>query len=278
MKYRLKFKILISLLSFIVVFGGILYKSGTSVSAEPLYRDSPKEIIIQMFNTGGIMSDIMEKTRVPDFTLYGDGRLIYTRLDEVQNVQLMETKVTPEYIRFLIGLFEKENFFQLNENYLNVTIPDLHTTHFVVNLNQRKKKVSVYGLTLAAQQGMIPRNITALHRRLSEFMPESEEKEYVPTKISLFVHEVSRESIGRDMKIEPWKVRGIDLRKYAPQEKSLVIQYKDTVLEGDDMKNVVNFLKGKTLYENRAGFLQTFFQNHRAFFKVAYRPHMPYEQ
>lgn len=265
------------ILAAIILLGPLFLCPFSKAQAEELsYKDSPRDIVVQMFSTGGIASDIMDKTRVPDFTLYGDGKLIFTRLDSNELVKLYEAKVSPDFIKFLLEYIEKSGFHKMNENYLNLTVQDLPTTYITVNLKNRSKTISVYGLTLAAEQNMIPRGLLNIYRKLSEFQDENE-KEYEPKKISLFVYEASKSSIPQDMKIIPWKAKGIDLRKYVNEENSLIIRYKQSVLEGDLMKNAINFLKGKTLYENRAGFLQSFFSNHRHYYKVAYRPHLPYE-
>jgi len=249
-----------------------------SSSAQELpYNDTRENIIIQMSTTGGISSDIMEKTMVPDFTLYGNGRVLFTRTDEKGNYKLFDATVKPEYIIFLLRYFEEEGFFELNENYLNLTVKDLPTTIIAVNLKDKSQTIKIYGFKMAALQRMIPKKLVKIRRKILEFKSD-DEKEYKPRKISLFIHEVSRASISKEMKIKKWKVKGIDLRKYASEGKSLIIRYKQSVLTGDNMKNTLNFLRGKTLYENRAGFLRTFYKNHGRYYKVAYRPHLPYER
>jgi len=263
------------ILVFFITFCLFIYGEPVSTKCEVLpYKDSPRDVVIQMFTKEAITSDIYYKTKVPDFTLYGNGTVIYTRYLPNQTCQLMEAKVSRQYIKFLLDFIEEEGFFDINDNYLNLTIKDLPTTYITVNLREKKRTITIYGFTLASKQRMLPKGLINIHRKLSEFKRE-DEKEFEPRKISLYVHEVK--TIPRDSKIVKWKVRGIDLRKYINKGESLIIHYKQTVLTGDDKKNVVNFLKGKTLYENRHGFTETYFKNHRRYFKVAYRPHLPYE-
>ncbi len=266
----------LTLLLFILIFLPLLLGPTLASDEEMLYRKTSRTVVIQLSSTGGGLAEIVDKTMVPDFTLYGDGRLIFKKVDELGNSCLMETKVTPEYIEFLINFIEKEGFFDMNENFLNVSVQDLPTTEFTVNLRKTSKTIKVYGFEVASHQGQLPRGLMNIYRKLTEYTSE-DEKPYVPAKISLFVREVPGNAIPEDMKTEAWKAKGIDLRKYITEENTLVIKYKESVLEGDLCKDALGFLGGKTLYENRAGFFKTFFKNHKRYFMVAYRPHLPFE-
>ena len=266
----------LTLLLFILIFLPLLLGPTLASDEEMLYKKTARTIVIQLSTSGGGLAEIVDKTMVPDFTLYGDGKLIFKKVDELGNLCLLETKVTPEFTEFLINYIEKEGFFDMNENFLNVNVKDLPTTTFTVNLRKTSKVIKVYGYEVASHQGQLPRGLMNIYRKLTEYTSE-DEKPFVPAKISLFVREVPGKAIPDDMKTEGWKAKGIDLRKYITEESSLIIKYKETVLEGDLCKNTVDFLAGKTLYENRAGFFKTFFKNHKRYFMVAYRPHLPFE-
>ena len=266
----------LTLLLFILVFLPLLLGPTLASDKEVVYKTSQRNIVIQLSESGGGMSDIVNRTKVPEFTLYGDGKVVFSRVDEKGNIKLMEAMVTPEYINFLITYIEKEGFYDMNENYLNVNMKDLPTTQITVNLKDKKKTIKVYGFEIASHQGLIPRGLKNIYRKLTEFQNENE-KDYDPKKISMFVREFPKNGIPEESQIDKWKVKGIDLRKYVKEEKSLIIKYKETVLEGDLKKNALGYLKGKTLYENRAGFFKTFFKNHGRYYKVAYRPHLPFE-
>lgn len=266
----------LTLLLFILIFLPLLLGPTLASDDEMLYKKTARTVVIQLSSTGGGLAEIVDKTMVPDFTLYGDGRLIFKKVDQLGNLYLMETKVAPEYIEFLINYIEKEGFFDMNENFLNVSVQDLPTTEFIVNLRKNSKTIKVYGYEVASHQGQLPRGLMNIYRKLTEYTSE-DEKPYVPAKISLFVREVPGNAIPEDMKTEAWKAKGIDLRKYITEESSIIIKYKETVLEGDLCKDALGFLSGKTLYENRAGFFKTFFKNHKRYFMVAYRPHLPFE-
>ncbi|MCD4783895.1 MAG: hypothetical protein K8T10_08735 [Candidatus Eremiobacteraeota bacterium] len=273
----MKFKLSKTILILLIAFCLFVFVKSVSVNSEILpYRDSPRDVVIQMFTKEAIASDIYNKTKTPDFTLYGNGKVIYTRYLPDQTCQLMEAKMSPKYIEFLLNFFEQEGFFDMNDNYLNLTIKDLPTTYITVNLRDKKRTITVYGLTLALKQRMLPKGLVNIHRKLNEFARE-DEKEYIPKKISLYVHGVTPGMMPKDSIIVKWKVKKIDLRKYINKKDSLIIRYKQTILTGDDKKNIMNFLGRKTLYKNRYGFMDTFFKNHKRYFKVAYRPHLPYE-
>jgi hypothetical protein len=243
----------------------------------PVYKDSPRDIVIQMFTSGGYAPDIVEKTRVPDFTLYGDGRVIFSRSTDPQNYKLYESKLTPEKMMNIINLFEQEGFFDMNDNYLNVTVKDLPSAYITLNLRDKTRTIKIYALNIATQQRLIPRGLINLTRRLTEFSTE-DEKEYEPEKITLFVQELPKSQYSKDMKKIKWKVKGVDLSKLAPEGESLMNRYRETVLSGDERKHTLNLLKGHTLFDNQVAFHQTVFESGRRYFKVAYRPQLPYEQ
>lgn len=243
----------------------------------PVYKDSPRDIVIQMLTAGGYAPEIVEKTRVPDFTLYGDGRVIYSRSTDPTNYKLYEAKLTPEKMTALINIFEQEGFFDMNDNYLNVNVKDLPSAYVTINLREKNRTIKIYGLNIAIQQRLIPRGLINITRRLSEFSVEGE-KEYEPEKISLFVQEFPKDQYSKEMRKIKWKVKGVELAKLAPEGASLLARYRETVLSGDERKHTLNLLKGKTLFDNQVGFSQTVFENARRYFRVAYRPHLPYEQ
>ncbi|MCE1245764.1 MAG: hypothetical protein LWY06_03875 [Firmicutes bacterium] len=243
----------------------------------PVYKDSPRDIVIQMFTAGGYAPEIVEKTRVPDFTLYGDGRVIYSRSTDPTNYKLYEAKLTPERMNALINLFEQEGFFDMNDNYLNVNVKDLPSAYVTLNLREKNRTIKIYGLIIATQQRLIPRGLINITRRLGEFTADGE-KEFEPEKISIFVQELPKDQYSKEMKKVKWKVKGVELAKLAPEGASLLARYKETVLSGDERKHALDLLRGKTLFDNQVGFHQTVFENARRYFKVAYRPHLPYEQ
>jgi hypothetical protein len=250
--------------------------TGNCFAEGVVYPDSPRDVVIQMKTTSGGDSPLAGLIAIPELTLYGDGRVIYVKTDENRNRSIWEARVEPKFIGLLLDFIDKQGFYDLNENYLNLTIKDLDTTEITVRTNSGTKTIKVYGIVLASGQGMIPRGLQNIYRRLSNFSRE-DEKEYAPSKISLFVYEYQG-NLPPKAKVEKWRVGKMDLREYVVKEKSLLIQYKETVLEGDLKNDVLKHLKGKTLYENAEGFAETFFVHKKVVFKVAYRPHLPYEQ
>ncbi len=244
-------------------------------TARSRYSDSPREIIIQMKTSRGVASQIYRQVQVPDFTLYGDGRVVFSRTDHLENQFLYEAKLDGDYINFLLDYLESEGFWDMNENYLNLTVEGLDTTTISVRTREKQKSIRVYGLLLAARQRMIPSGLANIYRQLTEFNREDEVR-YNPDKITLLVYRYDGE-IPQDANRINWKVSGIKLADYAHQEKSLMVRYKETVITGEEKDKILGFILDKTLYGNRAGFFANFFHNHRQLFKVAYRPHLPYE-
>jgi hypothetical protein len=262
-----------SVLIIAILLAAICFSSATA--QEKRYPDSPRDVIIQLKTTGGDPSEIFSQTHVADFTLYGDGRVIYSRTDENQNQKLLEAKLDEKTINFLLDYVQSEGFFDLNENYLNLTVKDLETTTIRVRTSSKSKTVQVYGLLLATRQKMIPPEIFRIYRRFTQYQHDGE-FDYLPQKISLIVSEF-KNPIPKEAKVKKWKVQGIDLRDYSGADDSLTISYKETVFEDKDKDEILKTLKTDTLYGNRAGYFQTFYVAHKKAYKVAFRPHLPYE-
>jgi hypothetical protein len=240
------------------------------------FSDSPREVIIQVFTHSGVSPELLDRVAVPDFTLYGDGRVIFSRLDASKNKILLEARLDEGGINLLLDHIQSQGFWDLNENYMNLTVKDLDTTVIAVNTKEKSKQVRIYGLLLAARQKMLPQGLFALHARLSAYQAEGE-KEYVPEKISLLVSEYSG-AVPKEAKVQKWKVAGIDLEKCVDKEKTFIVKYRETVLEGKQREDVIKRIGRETLFSNQAGFYQTYYVSRKKIFKVAYRPHLPYEQ
>jgi hypothetical protein len=242
---------------------------------EITYSQHPRDIIIQMQTNREAGFDIMRLTAVPEFTLYGDGRVIFADTDEDGNVQLLETRLSPEEVMEMLRYMDRQGFQRLNENFLNLTLADLDTTTITVRTRENTKTVKVYGFKLAAYQHLLPRGLVNIHGVLSNFKRE-EAVPYVPQRISLYVDTFDGD-VPRNTKVTNWSVRGVDLRQIIDSEEIALKRFRHTVLTGNTMLETVDFLKGKTLYSNRSAFLGNLFKQGRVLYSVGYRPHLPYE-
>lgn len=248
--------------------------SGVASAAQ--YPDSPRDVVVQVKTVPAeVDSPAVRLTSVPEFTLYGDGRLITLVKDDKGILRLQESRASTEEIDALIDAINVEGFAELNDNYLNVTVENLATTFITVRTRKLERTIQVYGFEFAQYQGMIPRNLINIRRKILEFEPKNP-KDYVPDKISLYVYKVKTYP-PKEAEIENWKVKGVELADYAGDEDMLMTEYKETVLEGDKKKDVLNKLKGKTLFDNPEGFVRIFFRSNKQLYKLAYRPHLPYE-
>lgn len=242
---------------------------------EAIYPDSPNDVVIQVKTTPSTDDEALKLSCVPEFTLYGDGRVIYLGRDKKQNQKLYETSFGPDYIYYLLQYIDCQGFEDFNENYLNLTVKNLETTTITVNWRKYSKKVTVYGLELASYQGMIPDGLGNIYRKLSNFEVE-EKKVFQPDQITLLVREYKKK-LPDKAGVENWGIQEIDLTKYASKDELLGSGYREINVDGKLMEKVLNKIGGKTLYENRAGFYKHFFRDKKKIFKVAYRPHLPHE-
>ncbi len=245
-------------------------------SGEADYSTKPRDIIIKMETYNEHETGILRLTNVPQFVLYGDGRLIVSRPDQNDNTHLYEANLSPDEVEFLLKYINMEKFQQYNENYLNLTVDGLETTYITVNTKNIKKTIKIYGASLAAYQNMIPQGLVNIWRKLGNYSHENE-TEFIPDKVSLFVYPETGD-IPEDTKVEGWRVRDVDLSKLSYGEDSLLVRYKETVF--DDPKivsNIIKNLKNKTLYNNRAAFYRLLFKNGGKYFRVGFKPILPYQ-
>jgi hypothetical protein len=239
------------------------------------YSDCPRDIILQYKVSPQSGFSMMKLTAVPDFTLYGDGRVIYTRMDDNKNIHLYESKLTPDEMDQVIKFVIHEGIDTFNDNYYTLVLSDLDITTITLNTKDLKKTIKVYGFRLAAFQSMLPRGLVNISLALTKFQ-RPDECIYNPEKVSLFVGVHSGDLPDRP-NIVKWKVSGINLENLTLTEPSFADQFKENVFTGKDKDNVLAFVCGNTLYENRLGFIKNFYKAGKCLFKIGYRPHLPYE-
>ena len=123
-------------------------------AGEISHSTDPHDVVLRMESGGGFMPMEFFLTQAPQFTLYGDGTVIYqptdTRTDPFAGQGLLPFKVghldeegVQALLRFALG---EGRLLGARENYQNNMVADAGTTIFTLNAADLAKTVSVYAL------------------------------------------------------------------------------------------------------------------------------------
>lgn len=142
-----------------------------------------KEIILRMDTAGGFVPPEFLAARIPIFTLYGDGTVVFVqanaeqkqRADNVAVGQPIRTaKLSEEQIQALLEFALNDGGIAIAKTeYSNMMISDAPTTTFEINAANDTKKVSVYALGMQEEQPgpdtAVLKQLQALNERLGNF-------------------------------------------------------------------------------------------------------------
>jgi hypothetical protein len=248
---------------------------GAEDNTKVIYPGSPENIIIQMKTTPVSGFEMMRLTAIPEFTLYNDGRVIYTNTDPNYNVRVMDARLTTEEIADMIRFIDRQRFWDLNENPMNLTLPGLDVTTITVRRGELNKTVKIHGYKLAAYQQILPRGICNIYNVLSNFRRD-DAVVYTPQKVSLYVDQFNGD-IPLDSRIVDWNVSDVDLQGVYNDDNIAARGYRQVVLTGYPMLDTMRFLGNNTLYSNRTAYLYNYYKQGKLLYNVGYRPHLPCE-
>ena len=219
---------------------------------------------------------------VPYFTLYGDGTLIYWVYNEdVPGYLLLHGKLTETAIQQVLHrTVDEARFFDSEDRYVNIIVVDAGATCITVRTTADRHSVYVYALHVYDLVTEVPRDMTpqqlAQVRQLSELdrwllnidlrdtgSPDwTDLGVFIPEAISLFVTPDYNSSFGHP--VSPWPFLEVNLGAFPRSPIGPTV----TVLEGDIAWEVYQFLSATPVFIFSRGDAQA---------KVAYRPHLPYE-
>jgi hypothetical protein len=142
---------------------------------------APNEIVLRMDVAGGFVPPEFLAARLPTFTLYGDGTVVFLstaeakqRADTVSVGQPVRTaKLSEEQIQALLEFALTDGGLAIAKTeYQNMMVADAPTTVFDINAAGDSKKVSAYGLGFDGQPGpdtAVLKQLQALSERLADF-------------------------------------------------------------------------------------------------------------
>ena len=139
-----------------------------------------KDVVLRYDSAGGFVPPEFLAARVPFFTLYGDGRIVFVRTNaelpggDIGVGQPIRTAVlTEEQIQSLLEFALTDGgLAAARDSYMNPMIADAPTAGFTVNADNDSKTVSAMGLGADPQPGpdtQILKRLNGLAERLRDF-------------------------------------------------------------------------------------------------------------
>ncbi len=233
-------------------------------------------MVLQVRRSGGFAPQLFQRTYAPEFTLYGDGTLIYIKLDSSGYPVLLKGKLSEEAVQELLRLVVSENrFFNSKPNYNIPWIADGTITTILVNAERRSLTVEIYGLEAAPTEPREPfsqedvdqlarlketaERLRAMDLRVIDDPDYQDLGEFVPERITLYVER----SQGNYPEAKPWPIQGIELARLAKD-----YRMGQTMVEGDLLVQVLSILQWRRP--------NPFVENSQVF-TVDFRPSLPHE-
>jgi hypothetical protein len=255
---------------------------GPEPGEEIEYLRREDAVIVQMRTAGGWSSFDLT---APEFTLYGDGTLIYTR-DGADGDELLEARLPPDAIEELLEYLKDTGFFEFGWEQPEMDVFDAPTTYLYAQTkaddpDQERpaaNAVSAYALglpiegreELAGNEYGELRRIAEIRKRLRELDPEATGGESVgPYAADAVLLSVSPapppDMVGRPAS---WPVPEVDLSEIAPDGS----QGATRIVEGEAARAIMERFE-----DTSEGAKLRLFHSGR-FYDVGWRPALPFEE
>jgi hypothetical protein len=164
-------------------------ESGTVGDPAIEWNPAPEEIIAQYSIFGGFRMR-PSATELPQWTLYGDGTVVWTEEGEPTTgftTKVWIGKLTESEMRDLLTTINSSGFWELEDRYSNDMIADAANAAIIINLTDQAKQVVVY----PAGREDSPAAFNAVMDQLLQAKP-ADSVEFEPTEFTF-----TAESLGR---------------------------------------------------------------------------------
>lgn len=153
--------------------GGVTTTTGSS--GEITHPTGPNEVVLRVETGGGFVPVEYNLTMVPEFTLYGDGRVIVTGpvimiFPGPAMPNLQTTVVSQETVQSIQQAAREAGLFETGFDYGRPGITDVATTTFTVNAGGQTYRSDVYALGMETGAGGLTMEQQQARGALSEFM------------------------------------------------------------------------------------------------------------
>ena len=139
------------------------------------YPTGPDDLVLRVDLVGGFVPPNLLFSRVPSFSLYGDGRVIvegaHTEIyPQPALLALLVQRLTPEGVQRLLELARDAGLLGPDASYTTMHVSDMPTTVFTLNAGGSRHVVQVYGLGVDTSGAGMSDTERAAREALSGFM------------------------------------------------------------------------------------------------------------
>ena len=250
---------------FVAVLSSACFRGGDD-PVEYLHR--PDAIIVQMLRlSGDPQPEVADRVVPPDFTLYGDGTLIFLRPSTGDAPSLLQAELPESAVDELLAFIVDEGFLEFRYRHsVEGAASDAPTRFLYVNTKAAVNAISAVDLAGGAANGAKElRSIAEIAQRLSAVSPTDVGGRvvgrYAYDEVALFVQPLQSAS-G-----EPpaWPVEGIDLASLAAPGSGVNKQALRVAEAGALLAELSEASWGRYQQDGRI-------------FAVGYRPLLPFEE
>ncbi|MBM3462752.1 MAG: hypothetical protein FJX76_11680 [Armatimonadetes bacterium] len=257
-------------LSVAALFLACVLPLGAASAVKLDYDTAPARVVFSITTKGGVASTLQELTALPDFVLYGDGTAFWTRYDKAADLrQLWTATLSPEQVRAELQWLSNKGYFEWYDRYDHVTIKNLPTTYFQVNLVDGPFKRQVYGMNVGLKDHSTPAGFGEVFERFSKYSAAGE-KLYNFDRVMLFARKLTRSEARRGYKTINWGVKQVKLADFARESEK---EYGQFEVSGKDASRVTNRLRKWTLFSTDLSII--FFKEKKEEYQLGYRPLLP---
>ncbi len=165
---------------------------------ELIWDEDPETVVLSGTFCCGFVPQLAVTNYIPDFTIFSDGRMIWSITDQnTGGRQVFTAQLSPENLENLLTRIGEAGFFGWQDNYADLTVSDLPEKCLQVNLTGISKSVCEYN-----------KGAPAAFHELYDYMAAGAEqtgKPYVPEAAYL-----TTESLGSDINLGDQQVRALD--------------------------------------------------------------------
>jgi len=235
------------------------------------YEAFPERLLLRMETSSPYMGELEKLTKLPEFSLYGDGTVIFTRADRDDLVELMRAKLEPSETAQLLEFAKSEGLLEWDDVIEKCPLENMPVTVFTLRSLSENRTIRVYGLAYSAGAGLLPPGIARLYARLGSFSHPTTQP-FKAEKMKLFVRTVTGKIHKSSARVEVWRP-DIMLTKVTGATPSAA--FREKVYEGRFAAKIAKFLDGKVLYTRKV--VNLFFSQKREVYEVGCRPVLPEE-
>jgi hypothetical protein len=250
--------------------------TGTTVHAAVpdkfVYDQSANAILFEIETHGGVASALQELTTTPEFVLYGDGTVVWTRYNDKRDLrQLWTAQLNKDEVQQELHFIVEAGWNDWLDRY-DSSVVNLPTTTFTLNLKDAPARRQIYGMELGFKSGKLPEGMSRVYQHFAHYKHAGEDL-YEPDHVLVFARKMSKLEAKRGAKTLKWNVKQVKLADFARESET---EYGQTTVSGKDVDRVMNRLRDWTLYSTDLSVV--FFKEKKDAYQVGYRPLLPGEQ